>query len=106
MSTLYDDKKRRMTKIRNDLVRRLNAVAPMDSTAKAIIKSGIQDLQDMDDSLDKMPKDLSLIGMMGEALLPGIRRKSKETFIAEMLEDMEANKLNLLSEKIKINGGL
>lgn len=106
MSTIYDDKKRRMAKIRNDLVRRLNAVAPMDSTAKAIIKSGIQDLQDMDNSLDKMPKDLSLIGMMGEALLPGIRRKSKETFITEMLEDMEANKLKLLSEKIKINGGL
>lgn len=106
MATTYDDKKRRMGKIRNDLVRRLNSIEPIDAVAKGILKTAMLDLQNMDNDLDKMPRDLSVIGMAGEAFLPWLRKKSKETFITEMLEDMEANKLKLLSEKIKQSGGL
>ncbi len=105
-STIYDDSKRRLESIRNDFVRRINSAIPKDSLDRTLIKERILELEVMDNEISKFRKGRSLIGMVGEFIIPSLRTKSRETLINEMLENMEANKLQVLSEKIKLSGGL
>lgn len=105
-STIYDDSKRRLESIRNDFVRRINSTIGKDKLDRELIKERILELEVMDNDISKFRKNRSLIGMAGEFIIPSLRRKSKETMINELLENMEANKLQVLSEKIKLSGGL
>jgi len=105
-STIYDDSKRRLESIRNDFVRRLNSLVPKNKEDRELLKTKFLELEDMDKSISKLRKKRSAIGMMGELFLPWLRKKSKETMINELLENMEANKLQVLSEKLKLSGGL
>ena len=60
----------------------------------------------MDKEIKETRKSRSILGILGESLFTKLRTKSRETLINEMLENMEANKLKVLSEKIKLSGGL
>ena len=104
--TLYDDKKRRLESIRNDHVRRLNGLIPKNSADRELIKLKFIELDQMDKEIKETRKGRSILGILGESLFTKLRTKSRETLINEMLENMEANKLKVLSEKIKLSGGL
>ena len=104
--TLYDDKKRRLESIRNDHVRRLNGLIPKNSTDRELLKLKFIELDQMDKEIKETRKSRSVLGILGESLFTKLRTKSRETLINEMLENMEANKLKVLSEKIKLSGGL
>lgn len=105
-ANIYDDSKRRLESIRNDFVRRLNGMIPKDKEEREMLKIKFLELEDMDNSISKLRKNRSTVGLFGELLMPWLRKKSKETMINELLENMEANKLQVLSEKIKLSGGL
>ena len=104
--TIYDDKKRRLESIRNDHVRRLNGLIPKNSADRELIKLKFIELDQMDKEIKETRKSRSVLGILGESLFTKLRTKSRETLINEMLENMEANKLKVLSEKIKLSGGL
>lgn len=105
-ANIYDDSKRRLESIRNDFVRRLNGMIPKDKEEREILKIKFLELEDMDESISKLRKNRSTVGLFGELLMPWLRKKSKETMVNELLENLEANKLQVLSEKIKLSGGL
>ena len=46
-------------------------------------------------------KGRSLAGILGEIIFPWNRKHSTETLIQQTLENLEANKLQILSEKLK-----
>ena len=105
-ANIYDDSKRRLESIRNDFVRRLNGLIPKDKEEREMLKIKFLELEDMDKAISELRKKRSAVGLVGELLMPWLRKKSKETMINELLENMEANKLQVLSEKIKLSGGL
>lgn len=105
-STIYDDSKRRLESVRNDFVRRINSVVPKDKLERELIRERILELEIMDKEISNFRKNRSFVGMIGEFIMPSLRKKSKETMINELLENMEANKLQVLSEKLKLSGGL
>lgn len=105
-NTIYDDSKRRLESIRNDFVRRINSTIGKDKFNRELIRERILELEIMDNDISKFRKNRNLIGMFGEFIIPSLRKKSKETIVNELLENLEANKLRVLSEKIKLSGGL
>lgn len=105
-ANIYDDSKRRLESIRNDFVRRLNGMIPKNKEEREMLKIKFLELENMDEDISKLRKNRSSVGLVGELLMPWLRKKSKETIINELLENMEANKLQVLSEKIKLSGGL
>lgn len=105
-ATIYDDSKRRLESIRNDFVRRINSLIPRDKEDRELLRAKFLELEDMDRSISNLRKNRSSVGLAGELFFPWLRKKSKETMINELLENMEANKLHILSEKLKLSGGL
>lgn len=97
---VYDDKKRRLERIRNDAVRNLRGIVTT-GVDKALIKSKLDDIEDMEKVIASIRKGRSLIAILGEMIFPWNRRQSTETLYQQTLENLEANKLTLLSEKFK-----
>lgn len=97
---VYDDKKRRLERIRNDAIRNLRGIVA-NGTDKALIKSKLDDIEEMDKTISTIRKGRSLIAIFGEMVFPWNRRQSTETLYQQTLENLEANKLTLLSEKFK-----
>lgn len=97
---VYDDKKRRLERIRNDAVRNLRGIVAA-GVDKALIKSKLDAIEEMETELAKIRKGRSLLAIIGEMILPWQRRHSTETLYQQTLENLEANKLTLLSEKFK-----
>lgn len=97
---VYDDKKRRLERIRNDAVRNLRGIITT-GVDKALIKSKLDDIEEMEQIIASVRKGRSLIAILGEMVFPWNRRQSTETLYQQTLENLEANKLTLLSEKFK-----
>ena len=111
----YVEDKRRLELIRNDLIRLLNKAAPKNKEERFALKSKFEDLEYMDKAIDSIRTNKSAISMIGQTFIPDyILDKigatplsvSRSVVINNMLEDMEANRLKVLSEKIKLSGGL
>ena len=112
---MYAEDKRRLELIRNDLVRRLNKAAPKNKEERFALKSKFEDLDYMDKAIDSIKANKSAISMIGQTFIPDYildkigatpLNVSRSVVVNNMLEDMEANKLKVLSEKIKLSGGL
>lgn len=97
---VYDDKKRRLERIRNDAIRNLRGIVTT-GVDKALIKSKLNDIEEMEKVIAETRKGRSLIAIFGEMIFPWNRRQSTETIYQQTLENLEANKLTLLSEKFK-----
>ncbi len=97
---VYDDKKRRLERIRNDSIRVLRGIAASGAD-KNLIKSKIDEIDEMEKIIAETRKGRSLLGILGEVIFPWNRKHSTETLIQQTLENLEANKLQILSEKLK-----
>lgn len=114
-SKRYVEDKRRLELIRNDLIRRLNKAAPKNKEERFALKSKFEDLESMDRTIDSIKANRSIISMIGQTFIPDYildkigatpLKISRSVVINNMLEDMKANRLQVLSEKIKLSGGL
>ena len=112
---MYAEDKRRLELIRNDLVRRLNKATPKNKEERFALKSKFEDLESMDKAIDSIKASRSAMSMIGQTFIPDYildkigatpLNVSRSVVVNNMLEDMEANKLKVLSEKIKLSGGL
>lgn len=97
---VYDDKKRRLERIRNDAIRNLRSISAT-GVDKDLIKYKLDAIYEMDDIIAETRKGRSLIAIFGEMIFPWQRKHSTETIYQQTLENLEANKLTLLSEKFK-----
>lgn len=97
---VYDDKKRRLERIRNDSIRVLRGISA-SGIDKNLIKSKIDEIEEMEKIIFETRKGRSLAGILGEIIFPWNRKHSTETLIQQTLENLEANKLQILSEKLK-----
>ena len=97
---VYDDKKRRLERIRNDSIRIIRGISA-NGIDKALLKSKIDEIEEMDKVIAETRKGRNLFGILGDVIFPWNRKHSTETLIQQTLENLEANKLQILSEKLK-----
>ena len=97
---VYDDKKRRLERIRNDSIRIIRGISA-NGIDKALLKSKIDEIEEMDKIIAETRKGRNIFGILGDVIFPWNRKHSTETLIQQTLENLEANKLQILSEKLK-----
>lgn len=94
---VYDDKKRRLERIRNDAIRMLRGISA-SGIDKTIIKSKLDEIYEMDKIIEETVKGKSIFSILGEVIFPWNRKHSRETLVQQLLENLESNKLQILSE--------
>lgn len=97
---VYDDKKRRLERIRNDAIRMLRGISA-SGIDKTIIKSKLDEIYEMDKIIEETVKGKSIFSILGEVIFPWNRKHSRETLVQQLLENLESNKLQILSERLK-----
>jgi len=99
---VYDDKKRRLERIRNDAIRMLNSlILSADSKDKEMIVDKINDIQALDKVIDKTRKSRAFVDIAGDLFFSSNRKHSIETLVQQILENMNANKLTMLGAKLE-----
>lgn len=99
---VYDDKKRRLERIRNDAIRMLNsAILSADGKDKEMITNKISDIQALDKVIEKTRKNRAFVDIAGDFFFSSNRKHSIETLVQQLLEDMNANKLTMLGAKLE-----
>lgn len=99
---VYDDKKRRLERIRNDAIRMLNsAILSADGKDKEMISNKISDIQALDKVIEKTRKNRAFVDIAGDFFFSSNRKHSIETLVQQLLEDMNANKLTMLGAKLE-----
>lgn len=96
-STTYDTNKQRYKRIRNDIVRILRT----SSLDKKVIKEMLKNLEVIDNVINNIGNDSSLLSALSDIILPWNSKVSSFQKLEEMLENMSENELHVSSNKLR-----